>query len=365
MQPVRPTDRTVAGGSQLVVHRRMLLLTFLSCVRHCCADARAESGELVAEFVRRLRGSLAGDAALVVDVGANSGSFSERVLLRCAKEAPGKHVHLVMVEPQRRFGKVLHAIAKRHGGELVQAVAGQEDGSVHLYARYGGNSEAVTAGTPSSKITPGRVVGHAPSVNFARLLTSLIRERTPKGAALHVLLKLDVEGAEYSLLPILLGRGGLCRVNFLIIDWHLRELDYARRMGGFGLRHSLGLMLREACNRTEGGGPVAIAHEEYRPLTHVDVPGLADEAARHAALSNMTTEPSELYSLRGTLRSIMPQHGMRYELHVHKKSVAVRRRELKLQRGRAATGTGGEEKLLADEATIVEMVRREGRSARL
>ena len=40
---------------------------------------------------------------------------------------------------------------------------------------------------------------------------------THHGARLSVLLKLDVEGAEYSLLPHLLVKGALCLVDFLVI----------------------------------------------------------------------------------------------------------------------------------------------------
>ena len=65
-------------------------------------------------------------------------------------------------------------------------------------------------------------------------------------AALTII-KMDIEGAEYSVLPRLLTSGALCMVDYLNVEWHLSALPDERRLTeGMGLRLMLESTLR-AC----------------------------------------------------------------------------------------------------------------------
>lgn len=129
------------------------------------------------------------------------------------------------------------------------------------------------------------------------------RARAAHGARLVTLLKLDVEGAEYNLLPHLLVRGALCQLDYLVIDWHLNSLPEARRFAGLGLRHSLGATAREACR----GRALEIEHEEFRPINFgKPVPGLLNETVRHVH--------------EGETRGELPHLGIKFALTVDKES---------------------------------------------
>ena len=96
----------------------------------------------------------------------------------------------------------------------------------------------------------------------ALIWRTIKRAKATHGARLSVLIKLDVEGAEYDLLPHLLVRGTLCLLDFLVIDWHLNSLPEARRLAGVGLRHSIGATVRGACR----GRALQIELEEFRSI---------------------------------------------------------------------------------------------------
>ena len=310
--------------------RAALLVCGAASLPGASGDANAEDGAIVDAFVEALRRSRnPADIGVVLDVGANLGTFSARVMRRCQQEAPKQAVRLYMFEPQRQFGATLKALARKWNGEFLPKAAALSDGSVTFF--QGANSEeaSMVANLPNTtRARNGRAVNIrstlVPSVDFANFLHRAVSQHRPpssSGARLHMLLKLDIEGAEYELLPRLLARGALCLADYLIIDWHLKALPRERRMSGFGLRHALGLLHHEGC-----GGHVAVAHEEFRPLTHVGVPGLVDEAARHAALENETyLNRRSRFWLRGTARGDMPRYGMRWELSVDKMSRNARK----------------------------------------
>ena len=51
--------------------------------------------------------------------------------------------------------------------------------------------------------------------------------------------RLDIEGAEFSVIPRLLVSGVLCRVDFMLVEWHLHRVVRSKLMDGFALRHML------------------------------------------------------------------------------------------------------------------------------
>lgn len=98
------------------------------------------------------------------------------------------------------------------------------------------------------------------------------------------LLKVDIEGAEYTVLPRLLTAGVLCRVSHLIVEWHLAQASEAERLACLSLKLSLSLMLERGC-----ASPPQVLHEEFRAMNaEVQVPGLLEEAMVHAPPGNYT-----------------------------------------------------------------------------
>ena len=69
----------------------------------------------------------------------------------------------------------------------------------------------------------------------------------------------SIEAAEYDVLPRLLVTGALCRVDFLLLEWHLNALKPGRRFAGFALRHTIDSLLRAGCSAP----PQRVFHDEY------------------------------------------------------------------------------------------------------
>lgn len=94
-----------------------------------------------------------------------------------------------------------------------------------------------------------------------------------------MLLKMDIEGAEFALLPHLLTTGALCALTHLRVEFHLNSLPPRERLDGVALRLGLRHLLRRGCPPAAG---IVVEAEEWRPINFGEpVPGLAEEAARH------------------------------------------------------------------------------------
>lgn len=86
-------------------------------------------------------------------------------------------------------------------------------------------------------------------------------------------------GAEYELLPWLFARGALCRLRFLIIEWHLNQLPPHKRISALAIRLSLHSLLQEGCETP----PELIEHDEpWESNLMVAVPGLYKLASAHS-----------------------------------------------------------------------------------
>ena len=117
-------------------------------------------------------------------------------------------------------------------------------------------------------------------------LAELVRRRVRPGDRL-VLAKLDIEGAEYEVLPHLLLTGAICHIRYLIVEWHLNALPASQRLAGLGLRLALPQLLRAGCRHAP---PIVYEDDDLRNENStrttnnhdVDIPGLAALAASFA-----------------------------------------------------------------------------------
>ena len=85
-----------------------------------------------------------------------------------------------------------------------------------------------------------------------------------------------MEGAEFEVLPRLISTRVLCRVRFLLIEWHLKNLPPEKRAAGLAMKEALAGILASSC-RT----PPELVHDDM-PLNNqlpTDTPGLHGRAA--------------------------------------------------------------------------------------
>ena len=107
-----------------------------------------------------------------------------------------------------------------------------------------------------------------------------------------VFLKLDIEGAEYSVLPRLLLTRALCTVSHLHVEWHLNSTPPSERLAALGLRHTLGHVLSRGCRMP----PHAVAHEEGASTNNEPIPGLREEVEkRRNGSSTLAFHPVHKY----------------------------------------------------------------------
>jgi hypothetical protein len=97
---------------------------------------------------------------------------------------------------------------------------------------------------------------HVRAIDLAAFL-----RKTFDGASLR-LLKLDVEAAEYELLPHLLVTGALCLATHLLLEWHLNSLPPSRRLRALAMRLSIDEHLEKGCGAANLKPP-RVAHDEF------------------------------------------------------------------------------------------------------
>ena len=202
--------------------------------------ASSDTGECATAFKAAFRASSPGTQAFVIDVGANDGSWS----LSWAQEKVsgaigGRSLEVHMIEPQRNFRASLSTAAARHNFTFVSAAASRADGEMTFYSKAGASRSGSTVA--SSVRDDGREAYTVPSIDLA----SYLRKSIPRNSL--TLVKIDLEGLEYDLLPWLLLHGSLC-VSHLLIEWHLVSQPIGSRLEALALRHSVERLLRSGCD---------------------------------------------------------------------------------------------------------------------
>jgi hypothetical protein len=145
-----------------------------------------------------------------------------------------------------------------------------------------------------------------PAVDLARVIRNCV-QRARGGP---IILKLDVEAAEYDLLPRLLITGALCRCTFLLIEWHLNALPPERKLQGVLLRNAFDGLLARGCSRP----PRVVIHDEDLLNNFGEaIPGLGELAARYEANQHLPNKrPYATASDAITARRMRLHSGQRY-----------------------------------------------------
>ena len=261
--------------------------------RHLTADGAREVDEFTADFVRQLKAVDKQNAAItsssprrvfLLDVGANDGQWSDSMMRLAQAQQPSTRVELILVEPQQRFYATNQRRAARWNGTFLPVAAWTEDANDLAFTS---NRNSEKSGIASTQTLNGRARkswGRTQRIRAIDFAQYLLHELPTDSLAW---LKMDIEGAEYDLIPRLLLSGALCGpVRFLQIEWHLNNLPANRRAEGLALRKALGGLIEAGCPRPAAGAERStrrILHEEYRGTNFdIAIPGLMQEAVRHA-----------------------------------------------------------------------------------
>jgi FkbM family methyltransferase len=163
---------------------------------------------------------------IYIDLGAHDGSTIQ------AFRADNPEFIIFAFEPNPRLAAILRGAFAGTGSNVhvMEAAAWIFDGAVKLY--FGERSDQSTTIIPGKR-TPDWPVDYAhPHTVLAIDFDRWFRENT--SADDHVVIKMDIEGAEYRLLRRLIDTGSLGRAAELRVEWHwdrypdeISETDHA------------------------------------------------------------------------------------------------------------------------------------------
>lgn len=242
-------------------------------------NAAGEQGEAaINQFVGLVHAAYPAQTGFVMDVGANNGQWARRVLERVREYGTRVRVEPILFEPQREYAAPLQQLAHDWGGTFYPAVAWTRATNLSFYLSHFKEASslleqlALTFSKPEVNSRVRRVT--VPAVDLARVIRSCVWRA--KGGP--IILKLDVEAAEYDLLPRLLITGALCRCTFLIVEWHLNALPPTRKLEGVLLRNAFDGLLARGCLKP----PRLIIHDEdFLNNFGEPIAGLGELAARY------------------------------------------------------------------------------------
>lgn len=163
-----------------------------------------------ARHVRKRRGLW-----VFIDLGASEGDTA-KLALKCWPRLD----RLILFEPAAaRFARLREVFADDPRVECIQAAAGTAEGKARLYRErplpdgrfYDGCGDSLCADKRNVDLSDYEEVRVADFPSF------LLAHTQPED---RVILKVDIEGAEYELLEALLRTGALDRVTRLFCEWH-------------------------------------------------------------------------------------------------------------------------------------------------
>ena len=140
-------------------------------------------------------------------------------------------------EPNRRHRTRLDRLAaaySKHRGwnvSYLSVAAGTEDGRAHYFRDSDENAVAHNDWTFRRHSVNNPAAGSIESIktlDLANWVHANVHRRTVPEARLRddplpaVVMKMDIEGAEYDVLPRLLATGVLCNVSVITLEWHRR-----------------------------------------------------------------------------------------------------------------------------------------------
>ena len=287
--------------------RRLLVAAIIQL-----AHASSKSGHTVVKaFLRVLGQAPAGQRAIILDIGANNGHWGATVMNKAREAAPNAQIELVYFEPQdvqprlrTSLQKELQSHAKRLGNTtVVHAAAWIRNTTLNFYMAERDSQASSTVKAVAKRFSGGSVrIGkkpvkqiRIPAIDLADFLRRRLKDRSSEAAERGsrrrplVLLKLDIEAAEFQVLPHLLVSGIACSVRFWLMEWHLAALHPRDRLSNVMLRRSMDGLLSRGCASASTAGAesqrngthrasVVVQHDDVGINNEGVVPGLYDLA---------------------------------------------------------------------------------------
>lgn len=136
-----------------------------------------------------------------LDCGAHCGCSRRK----CAIDFPNYTVH--SFEPNKTFN--------RYCDKLINKAVWIYDGDVDFYQFGGLQAAGSSISLEKAKFTGRHFKYESVSVECIDLAKYILNLESH-----DIILKMDIEGAEYTILPHLINKGVLDRINALYIEWH-------------------------------------------------------------------------------------------------------------------------------------------------
>ena len=250
----------------------------------CKKRAKSSGHAMIQMLLADARAALPGSRVVVFDVGANNGLWAAKEWPQVAAELreAGTRFDLFIIEPQPQFAKQLQAFADHYNFTFVRAAAWKQETTLDFDTMPSAGTGSMSATISRGTSLKGFVRTAVPAIDLAALL----RVQLPEDGRTLSYLKLDVEGAEFELLPWLLLQGALCRVGYLLVEWHLNRVGPDKRLAALSLRHSLFTLLEHGC-RTP---PRAVLMDSFAANNYaLPVPGLLELAQSHSICDRSQT----------------------------------------------------------------------------
>jgi hypothetical protein len=209
----------------------------------------------------------------LLDVGAHEGTFVAELMGQFAARHVAERVKPILWEPQPEFAERLRGLAQQWRGDFVPAAAWLSASQRTMLlsgTRCGGGLTCVNTESASLVATPPPIDDTSHTSERARIATMPRYNLSAPGAVVQTrdfpaylganlsgaygggrvrpFLKLDIEGGEYELLPALLRSRVLCRLGYILIEWHLSKLPRARRRAGLATMEAIRPVLNQSCS---------------------------------------------------------------------------------------------------------------------
>lgn len=187
----------------------------------------ADSADVIqrsVDIIRSRERLVAAKDKLFCDLGFNNRTVFDRFYaalgadFRCCGLELQQSLHAAAIADAARYAhnpvEFVHAAAATRDGSIAIALDGKEDS----YHPNDGSTTVVGIARDKSRL------GSAPCVDLAKFLLDRSTEST------RIVLKMDVEGAEYELLPHLLASPVMDRLDLVLCEFHWRRFPFPERV---------------------------------------------------------------------------------------------------------------------------------------
>lgn len=158
-------------------------------------------------------------------------------------------------EGNPRFGDMLLDIQHQHPSRVKvfpkTVVTVEDKQNMPFYINHQANVNDWGSSLIKEKynVDPDHPV-YVTAVDFARFIKSVVIPRADKVPGRHVVVKMDIEGAEYTILPHLLINGAFCEIDVLLLECHPLEVSPLIDKKSFG---NVMRYIAQQCNVTISG----------------------------------------------------------------------------------------------------------------